>query len=215
MNPDLRAPQHGLSHVKGLTEPRLSEWTIPQWLDFTATRRPLQTACVFREAGLRWTWAQLREQSRRLAAGLLKLGFQPGERLGIWSPNRPEWILAQYASAHIGVVLVNINPAYRLAELEYALNAVQCKGLISAAAFKTSAYLEMLQQLAPELAQHAPGALQAQRLPHLRTVIRMGTEASAGMFNVDAVMALADSASLQQVQRIFWARQEIQHGISS
>jgi fatty-acyl-CoA synthase len=113
MKADPRAPQQGLSHVAGLAEPALSEWTIPQWLDFTAARQSQHPACVFREAAVRWTWAQLRDESDRLAAGLLKLGFVRGDRIGIWSPNRPEWVLTQYATARIGVVLVNINPAYR------------------------------------------------------------------------------------------------------
>jgi fatty-acyl-CoA synthase len=200
--PETRAPRVGLSHVVGSTTPALSEWTIPQWLDDTAQRRPDHPACIFTEAGVRWTWSQLRTQADRLAAGLLKLGFAKGDRLGIWSPNRPEWILAQYASARIGVVLVNINPAYRLAELEYALNAVQCKGIISAVAFKSSDYLGMLQTLAPELASCASGALLSQRLPHLRTVVRMGQGSTPGMLNFDAVLALADDALVQRARDI-------------
>jgi fatty-acyl-CoA synthase len=138
----------------------------------------------------------------QLAAGLLKLGFVKGDRLGIWSPNRAEWILAQYATARIGVILVNINPAYRLAELDYALNKVQCKGIITAPAFKTSQYLKMLQTLAPELAHCKPSQLRAARLPHLRTVVRMGKEKSLGMFNLSEVFALADAAAVTQAKKI-------------
>ena len=199
---DPRRPQQGLSHVRGATTPPLSEQTIPQWLDATAARLPATEACVFVEAGVRWTWAQLREESDRLAAALLKLGFAKGDRLGIWSPNRPEWILAQYATARIGVILVNINPAYRLAELEYALDKVGCKGVISAPAFKTSAYLQMLQTLAPELAHCAPGALRAAKLPRLSCVIRMGEEKTPGMFNLADVMALADAAGVAEARRL-------------
>ena len=197
-----RLPIQGLSHVVGESSPALSEWTIAQWLDHTAAARPGHTACVFTDAGLRFTWGELREQADRLAAGLLKLGFAQGDRLGIWGPNRAEWVLAQYATARIGVVLVNINPAYRLAELEYALNKVQCKGLITAPAFKTSQYLQMLQTLAPELAGATPGHLQAARLPHLHTVVRMGAEATPGMLNFDAVLALADDALVEEARRI-------------
>ena len=204
MNPATpsRAPRDNLSHVVGADVPALSDLTIGAWLADTAARTPDATACVFREQGLRWTWRQLHEQARTLAAGLLKLGFAPGDRLGIWSPNRSEWVLAQYASAEIGVILVNINPAYRLAELEYALNKVQCKGILSAPAFKTSAYLQMLQTLAPELAQCAPGRLASARLPQLTTVIRMGDEATPGMFNLAAVLASADAESRAEVRRI-------------
>jgi fatty-acyl-CoA synthase len=198
---DSRSPVAGLSHVVGASGPALSELTISEWLDNTAARWPERTACVFCDTGLRWTWAQLRDESDKLAGALLNLGFVTGDRLGIWSPNRSEWILAQYATARIGVVLVNINPAYRLAELEYALNKVQCKGLISAPSFKTSDYLGMLQTLAPELAQCAPGALQASRLPHLRCVIRMDVHPTPGMFNLQQVMAMGDAQSITEAHR--------------
>ncbi|MDE2275132.1 MAG: AMP-binding protein [Burkholderiales bacterium] len=197
-----RTPRHGLSHVVGATEPPLSNLTIPAWLDATAARYADRAACVFREQGLRWTWPELRDGADRLAASLLKLGFGPGDRIGIWSPNRSEWVLAQYATARIGVVLVNVNPAYRLSELEYALNKVGCQGLIAAPAFKTSQYLQMLQTLAPELAQCEPGRLRAARLPQLRTVIRMGDERTPGMFNLAEVLGLADAAGVAEARRI-------------
>jgi fatty-acyl-CoA synthase len=197
-----RAPQAGVSHVRGEVSPLLSELTIPQWLDATAADHREREACVFAESGVRWTWRELREQSDRLAGALLALGFAKGDRIGIWAPNRPEWILAQYATARIGVVLVNINPAYRLSELEYALNKVGCKGVISAPAFKTSAYLQMLQTLAPELAHCAPGRLESARLPQLKTVIRMGDEATPGMFNLPAIMALGTAETVAEARRI-------------
>jgi fatty-acyl-CoA synthase len=106
---------------------------------------------VFREQGIRWTWAVFAQEVDVLAAGLLTLGIGKGDRVGIWSPNRVEWLLTQFATARIGAVLVNINPAYRLAELEYALNKVSCKAIVAAERFKSSMYLEMLQELAPEL----------------------------------------------------------------
>jgi fatty-acyl-CoA synthase len=197
-----RVPRDGLSYVVGVNQPPLSELTIPACLDATAERYADRTACVFREQGLRWTWRELRDQADRLAAALLALGFAKGDRIGIWAPNRSEWVLAQYATARIGVVLVNINPAYRVTELEYALNKVACKGIVSAPAFKTSQYLQMLQTLAPELGRCEPGQLHAARLPHLRTVIRMGDEPAPGMFNLSAVLALADDAGVARARRI-------------
>jgi len=190
------APVDGLSHVAGSTDTPLSEDTIPAWIDRTAAAHADREACVFREQGIRWTWAQLRDESDRFAAGLARLGFGKGDRLGIWSPNRSEWILAQYATARLGVILVNINPAYRVSELEYALNKVQCRGIVAAPAFKTSDYLGMLRQLAPELARSEPGGLRADALPHLRHVIRMGDERSPGMLNFADVLALADEAGV-------------------
>ena len=199
---DTRIPRDGLSHVVGATEPPLSERTIAAWLDHTAAQWPNAPACVFRDQGVRWTWTQLRDESDRLAGALLALGFTQGDRIGIWGPNRSEWVLAQYATARIGVVLVNINPAYRLAELDYALNKVGCKGLITAPAFKTSAYIGMLQTLAPELAHCEPGALQAARLPALRNVIRMGEEPTPGMFNLPAVLPLGTPERVAQARAI-------------
>jgi len=197
-----RAPLNGLSHVRGVQTPALSDRTIGEWLDDTAGHWPEHLACAFRDSGLRYTWAQLRDEADRLAAALLQLGLGQGDRLGIWSPNRSEWVLAQYASARIGVVLVNINPAYRLAELEYALNKAGCKAVISAPAFKTSQYLQMLQTLAPELAHCAPGQLQAERLPQLRAVVRMGDEPTPGMHNLGVLMAAVDAAAVAEARRI-------------
>ena len=181
-------PRDGLAHVRGAPDAELSTATIAELLRDTATRFGNASAAVFREQALRWTWAQLAHEVDTLAAGLLALGLHAGDRLGIWSPNRSEWLLTQFATARIGVILVNINPAYRLTELEYALNISGCRALVTAERLKSSNYLEMLQKLAPELDTCAPGALQAARLPALQMVIRLGTEATPGMLNFDAVM---------------------------
>ena len=125
-------------------------------------------AAVFVEQDKRFTWDELAEAVDALAAGLLALGLKKGDRIGIWSPNRWEWLVTQFATARIGLVLVNINPAYRLTELEYALNKVGCRALISAVRFKTSDYLGMIETLAPELATAEPGRLKAARLPNLQ-----------------------------------------------
>ena len=145
-----------------------------------ARRFPDRPAVVFREQGIRWTWQRVRRRSRRAGGRAAGARYRKGDRVGIWSPNRVEWLLTQFATARIGAVLVNINPAYRLAELEYALNKVGCKAIIAAERFKTSMYLEMLQELAPELATQAPGELHAARLPDLRYVIRMCDARNAG-----------------------------------
>jgi fatty-acyl-CoA synthase len=184
----LIAPKDGLSSVRGSTDIPLSEATIGQFLLDTARRFPERPAVVFREQGIRWTWQQFADEVDVLASGLASLGIEKGDRVGIWSPNRVEWLLTQFATARIGAVLVNINPAYRLAELEYALNKVGCKAIIAAERFKTSMYLEMLQTLAPELAEHAPGDLHAARLPDLRTVIRMCDTATPGMLSFSEVI---------------------------
>ena len=183
-----RRPIQGVSHVRGLSDSNLIELTIPALLQQTATRYPDHPAAVFCAQGIRWTYAEFAAQVDQLALALLRLGVAKGDRVGIWSPNRMEWLLTQFATARIGAILVNINPAYRPVELEYALNKVSCKTLITAAAFKTSNYVEMLLGLAPELAQAKPGALKAAKLPYLKTIICMGPDTPPGMFGFDAVM---------------------------
>ena len=188
---DPYAPLGGLSHVKGPADLPLWEKTIPALLAGAVASHGAREACIFSESGLRWTYADLAAIADDLAAGLLALGLEKGDRIGIWAPNRPEWIALQYASAKIGLVLVNINPAYRLSELEYALNKVECKALLLADRFKTSDYLGMVQALAPELGDCAAGDLRSERLPHLKSVIRTGSETTPGMFNYDTVVAMA------------------------
>ncbi|KVT88781.1 AMP-binding protein [Burkholderia territorii] len=185
----LIAPENGLSYVRGATDVPLSEATISRFLLDTAARFPERPAVVFREQGIRWDWRTFAHEIDVLAAGLTALGIVKGDCVGIWSPNRSEWLLTQFATARIGAILVNINPAYRLAELEYALNKVGCKAVIAAERFKTSAYVEMLQTIAPELANATPGDLHAARVPSLRTVVSMGEVAPAGMFRFADVMA--------------------------
>ncbi|QQX84191.1 AMP-binding protein [Cupriavidus necator] len=189
----------GLSLVAGSTDIPLSDQTIPALLARTVAANPDGPAVVFREHGVRWSWAEFSDQVDRLASGLLQRGIQPGDRVGIWAPNRPEWLVTQFATARIGAILVNINPAYRQAELEYALNKAGVRMLITAARFKTSDYLATLQALAPELAEAEPGALRAARLPRLQWVVRMGSEATPGMLNYDALLAEPDTARLDAV----------------
>lgn len=171
------------SYRCGLAAEPLVYDTIGHLFDHTVKCYPDNEALVVSHQGIRWTYRQYQEQVDRLAAGLLALGIEPGDRVGIWAPNCYEWCLTQFATAKIGAILVCINPAYRLYELEYALNKVQCRAVISAESFKTSHYLVMLAELAPELANCAPGQLRAAKLPHLEIVIRLGEAASPGMFN--------------------------------
>ncbi len=196
------APRDGKAHVIGDTGPTLWRKTIPAVFQETVAAHGEREAAVFVEQGVRWTWAELAAEVDALAAGFLKLGLKTGDRVGIWSPNRYEWVLTQFATARVGLILVTINPAYRVAEVEYVLNKVGCKALVTAAAFKTSDYLDMLQSLAPELATATPGALQAKRLPSLRAIIRVGAETTPGMLNFDDVLARgrdADTSALDAI----------------
>jgi fatty-acyl-CoA synthase len=173
--------------------------TVGDVLDQAATRWPDGDALVVPHQGIRWTWRELQTKARELAAGLVALGLQPGDRIGMLAPNRAEWVLVQFGTAYAGLILVNINPAYRPPELEYALNKVGCRALITETTLKTSDYVSMLESLAPELTTATPGELRAKRLPDLRIVIRLGTDKTQGMFNFDDVVALADDEHIETV----------------
>jgi fatty-acyl-CoA synthase len=150
---------------------------------------------------VRWTYAELKARSDQFAAGLLRLGLKPGDRAGIWSPNCAEWAVAQFATAKAGLVLVNINPAYRLSELEHALRAVECRALITAIRFKSSDYLAMLSTLAPELTE-CKDQLTSARLPTLKHVITIGDEIHAGCTPFSAVSRLADAGAMRMLDSV-------------
>ncbi|MDF1707899.1 MAG: AMP-binding protein [Paracoccaceae bacterium] len=181
-------PANGLSHVAGSTDRPLIEATIPAFLAEVVRRHGHRTAAVFRQTGDRWSYDEFARLIDRLAAGLLSIGVYKGDRVGIWSPNRPEWLLAQFATARIGAILVNINPAYRTSELDYALNKAGVSCLIVAPQFKSSDYMAMLAELTPEMATCPPGRLRAARLPALRSVVQLGPKPRPGALSFDEVM---------------------------
>ena len=181
-------PANGLSHVAGATDRPLIEATIPAFLAEVVRRHGHRTAAVFRQTSDRWSYDEFARLIDRLAAGLLSIGVYKGDRVGIWSPNRPEWLLAQFATARIGAILVNINPAYRTSELDYALNKAGVSCLIVAPQFKSSNYMAMLAELAPEMATCPPGRLRAARLPALRSVVQLGPKPRPGALSFDEVM---------------------------
>ena len=167
---DKRAP----SYAHGASDLPMIGDTIGVHFDRTVVRFGDRPALIVHQQGIKWTWADLAQRVEDFAAGLVALGLQPGDRVGIWSPNNAEWIITQFATAKAGIILVNINPAYRLSEVEYALNKVGCKALVTATRFKTSDYIGMINTLAPELATSHPGELHAAKLPTLRSVIQIG-----------------------------------------
>src|SRR6476661_5118542 len=181
----------GWSYGHGASDLPLIGETIGVHFDRMVDRYSGRPGLIVHQQGIRWTWAELRDRVDAFAAGLVGLGLQPGERIGIWSPNNAEWVITQFATAKAGLILVNINPAYRLAELEYALNKVGCRALITATAFKTSDYVGMIATLAPELRHAQPGHLDAAKLPALRLVIQIGGEAAPGMLAFDRIPAMA------------------------
>ncbi|MEM7189121.1 MAG: AMP-binding protein [Pseudomonadota bacterium] len=196
-----RGPIAGVSHVKGADAPALIEKTIPALLKDTVARFPANDAAIFPGQSIRWSYAEFDAEVDALAGGLLRLGLTKGDRVGIWAPNRFEWLLTQFSTARIGTILVNINPAYRVFELEYALNKVGCKALITAPRFKTSDYVGMLQELAPELETATPGELSAAKLPHLRTIICMD-EAPSGMMLFNDVRDAGKSVPVEELDAV-------------
>jgi fatty-acyl-CoA synthase len=190
------------SYTCGTGEEPLLYQTLGEAFDETVARWGEREALVVRHQGVRWTYAELRERVDRVAAGLLDLGLEPGDRIGIWSPNNAEWVLTQLGTAKAGLILVNINPAYRLAELEYALVKVGCRALVTAARFKTSDYLGMLRELAPELEGARPGELAAERLPELQTVIQLGEDAAPGTLRFDDLLAPPGAASQASLEAL-------------
>ena len=159
-----------LSYVHGRAGPTLVAATIGAFLDDVAAQKGAREALVCVEQGVRWTYAELKAEADAFAAGLLALGLEPGDRLGIWSPNRAEWVVVQFAAAKAGLILVNINPAYRVSELEHVLRAAGCKALVTAFQFKSSNYPATVAELVPELIRSRE-PVTSERLPELRRLI--------------------------------------------
>ena len=122
-----------LSYFKGADTPGLINETIGERLAKTVQAFPERDGLIVRHQGIRWTYAEYAAEIEKLATGLLALGIVKGDRVGIWAPNCYEWCLTQFATARIGAILVNVNPAYRVFELEYALNKSGCSAITSVA----------------------------------------------------------------------------------
>ena len=190
------------SYVNGVSGSPLIFQTIGNLLDETVTNHAGKQAIVVRHQGVRLSYSELNERVNQVAANLLAQGIETGDRVGIWSPNNLQWVVTQFATAKIGAILVNINPAYRISELEYVLNKVACKALVLAEQFKSSDYVSMLMILAPELGECDAGDLRAEKIPSLRTVICLGEKKRPGMCRFAEFEQAASASSLQQVESI-------------
>lgn len=173
--------------------------TIGAAFDLAVERYPEREALVVRHQQLRYTWKQLAVEVDRCAQGLLSLGLEVGERVGIWAPNCAQWCIAQFATAKVGVVLVNINPAYRSSETEYALKQSGCRWLICSDFFKSSNYHEMLYKLLPELKRSEVGAVNSEKLPELRGVITLSEQPAEGMLSWADLLGRAKLIDRQQL----------------
>ncbi|MGO2769193.1 AMP-binding protein [Pseudomonas taetrolens] len=187
------------SYSQGAQDKALLAMTIGQAFDQTVARYSEGEALVVCHQRQRYTWAQLGQAVNLHARALLALGLEAGDRLGVWAPNCVEWFICQFASAKIGVILVNINPAYRLAELEYVLKQSACQWLVCAGAFKTSDYHAMLQTLIPELAAQPAGHFKSERFEALRGVISLSEQPPCGFMPWSQLATAGAGVSVSQL----------------
>jgi fatty-acyl-CoA synthase len=194
-----------MSNVQSQAD-RAAPWvdgrTIGQVLRETARRHPDGEALVFCNPPVRMTWAEFDATVDRVSRAVTALGFMPGDHFGVWATNVPEWVLLQFATARVGVVLVNINPAYRTSELKYTLRQSDVRGLALVDAFKSSNYFEMLGAACPELATAAPGELQSAIFPKLKWVVSLRGGTPNGMLSWSDLVAQADSAPQKDVDQV-------------
>jgi fatty-acyl-CoA synthase len=190
-----------LSYVHGSAGPPLVAATIGAFLDDVAAQKGAREALVCVQQGVRWTYAELKAQADAFAAGLLALGLEPGDRLGIWSPNRAEWVAVQFAAAKAGLILVNINPAYRVAELEHVLRVAGCKALVTAFQFKSSNYPAMVAELVSDLVRSRK-PVASERLPELRRLIVFDDAQGCDCLHYSDVIALGRSSIVDDVSAL-------------
>ena len=188
-----------LSYLSGTSTKPLLGITIGDMLDDIAARFPHNDALIVPHQDIRFNYQQFKAIVEDCAKAFLALGVQKGDRVGMWSPNRYEWTVTQFATAKIGAILVNINPSYRLHELEYVLNQSECSTIVIADQFKTSNFTELFFALAPEL-EHCPKvALKAEKPPHLHTIIRLAEDERPGMWRWDDFLQEAEKTSTDEL----------------
>lgn len=188
-----------ISHVKGDRSIPLISKPIGAFFDEQVDLYGDKEALRVVHQDIRWSWNDLQRQVDAFSQGLLDLGFEKGDRLGIWLPNTAEWVVAEFATAKTGIILVNVNPAYRVYELEHSLNLVGCKGLIVTDKLKSSNYFELLHELLPELEHSAAGELNSTKVPTLKHLIQITDQHVKGMRRyVDVLSEKASSPDTRQ-----------------
>jgi fatty-acyl-CoA synthase len=175
--------------------------TFGQALARTAERFPDHDALVFPQLGYRRSYGAFRAEVREAARSLLALGVSPGEHLGIWAANWPQWVIIQFAAATVGAVLVNINPAYRAHELQYVLNQADITTLLLADRSRQACFFDTLAGICPELASAAPGRLEAPACPRLRRVISIKPDKRPGMWSWDEFRQLGTAVPEAVLER--------------
>jgi fatty-acyl-CoA synthase len=194
------APQ--LSYVSGTSDQPLLYRSVDGVLKAAAATDPDRLALVVPFQSLRLTYAEFDREVERVTRGLIASGLKPGERIGIWAPNCAEWILTMFAAARAGLILVNLNPAYRSSELEFALRVVGARALVFAPRFKSSDYAAMLNSLIPELPGAVPGHLRCAAFPELRLLVQLGAERLPGTLSFDELIAAGRDLDAGEVAAI-------------
>ena len=192
----------GMSYVSGVADQPLLYRTVDDVLTSAAMSAPDQLALIVSDQGVRWSFKDLDREVERVARGLVAFGLKAGDRIGIWAPNCVEWVLVMFAAARAGLILVNINPAYRTHELEFALNLVGCRALVFPRTFKSSNYLVLLQELIPDLLEVPPGQLASPRIPALRFPFLIGPGGPSGCLSFDELRAAGGDLESRQLTEI-------------
>ncbi|ENV07982.1 hypothetical protein F966_03842 [Acinetobacter higginsii] len=191
-----------LSYASGTSSQPLLGMTIGDKFDQACQQYAEQEAIVSSHQNRRLSYKELQHEVNAFACSLLKLGLKKGDRLAIWSPNCVEWTVTQFAAFKAGIILVNLNTAYKSHELEYVLNKVSCKGLVIASQFKTTDYQELLSKIAPELASNTDKVLNAARLPHLKYVIKIDGQQHTGIHRFSDLLDTPNQSQLDELQRL-------------
>ena len=189
-----------LSYLSGTSETPLLGITIGDKFDQIVTEFPDNEALVVKHQEVRWTYNQLASAVHECARAFMAIGIEKGDRVGIWSPNRFEWVVVQFATAKMGAILVNINPSYRLHELKYALNQSGCKAVVIADQFKTSDYTRLMYDLIQGLENSDSKNIECQDVPNLKSVIRLHDEDIAGMHSWSDFLKKANIISPSELE---------------
>jgi fatty-acyl-CoA synthase len=180
----------------------MMEITMGQLLDMQAERYPNHEAVVYPFENVRWTYSEFCDRVNRIARGLIRIGVKKGQHVAVWATNVPEWLLAQFAIAKVGAVLVTVNTNYKVFELEYLLRQSDSTTLMMTRGFKDSDYVQIINQLCPELKDCEPGQLNSSKLPYLKNVIYIGNESYSGMYNFNDLYRFAEDVPPERLKQV-------------
>jgi fatty-acyl-CoA synthase len=197
-----KANRPRLSYFRGTEDIPLLRLCIGQALDASTATHPDNSALIVKHQNVRYTYREFLDGVELVARGLLRLSIQKGDRVGIWSTNCAEWVVLQFATAKIGAILVNINPANRAFELEHVLRHSECQTLVLMQGFRDCDYVDTLHAVCPESAESQSGNLRSEKLPNLKNLIFLGGKtAPAGMFHWTGLLAMGHKVHLADLRQ--------------